>query len=80
EGIALYLAGEGKLLEPYAKGPALAPKDLERKLETARSAEEIKTVYASAYKLVRDLIRVEGENKLWKRVVQRSYDVSATAR
>ena len=80
EGIALYLAGEGKVLEPYAKGPALAPKDLERKLETAKSAEEIKMVYAAAYKVVRDLIRVEGENKLWKRVAQRSYDVSAAAR
>jgi len=53
ERLALYIAGEGKLLERYAKGPSLT---------------------------VRDLVRVEGENKLWQRVAQRSYDVSATAR
>jgi stage II sporulation protein D len=80
EGFALYIAGEGKLLERYAKGPTLSPNDLERKLVTAKSADEMKAAYAAAYKTVRDLIRVEGENKLWQRVAQRSYDVTATAR
>lgn len=80
EGLALYIAGEGKLLERYAKGPALSPNDLERKLAAVKSADEMKAAYAAAYKTVRDLIRVEGENKLWQRVAQRSYDVTATAR
>ena len=80
EGLALYIAGEGKLLERYAKGPALSPNDLERKLATVKTADEMKEAYAAAYKTVRDVIRVEGENKLWQRVAQRSYDVTATAR
>lgn len=80
EGLALYLAGEGKLLERYAKGPALPPNDLERKIASVKSADEMKAAYAAAYQTVRDLIRVEGENKLWQRVAQRSYDVTATVR
>ena len=80
EGLALYIAGEGKLLEPYAKGPAPSPNDLERKLSSAKSADEMKAAYAAAYKTVRGMVRVEGENKLWQRVARRSYDVSATAR
>lgn len=80
EGLALYIAGEGKLLERYAKGPAMSPNDLERKLATAKSADEMKLAYAAAYKTVRDLIRNEGEIKLWQRVAQRRYDISATAR
>lgn len=80
EGLALYVAGEGRLLERYAQGPTLSPKDLERKLASAKSGDEMKAAYAAAYIQVRDLIRVEGENKLWQRVARRSYDVTATAR
>jgi stage II sporulation protein D (peptidoglycan lytic transglycosylase) len=78
EGIALYVSGEGKQLERYAKGPLMSPSVLEQKLASARSAEEMKTAYAAAYKTVQDLVRVEGENKLWKRVAQRSYDVKVS--
>lgn len=80
EGLALYIAGEGKLLERYAKGPALSPADIERKLAAAKSGDEMKAAYAAAYRTVRDLVRVAGENKLWQRVAQRRYDVSATVR
>jgi stage II sporulation protein D len=80
EGIALHLAGEGKLLEQHGKGPAPAPKELEQKLSTAKTAAEMKDAYAAAYRSVRELIRMEGENKLWKRVAQRRYDVSASRR
>ena len=78
EGIALHLAGEGKLLEQQRKGSAVGPKEVEQKLATAKTAAEMKDAYAAAYRTVRELIRVEGENKLWKRVAQRSYDVSAS--
>jgi stage II sporulation protein D len=78
EGIALYVSGEGKQLERYAKGPSMSPSVLEQKLASARSAEEMKTVYAAAYKMVQELVRVEGEGKLWKRVAQRSYDVKVS--
>jgi stage II sporulation protein D len=80
EGLALYVAGEGRQLERYAKGPALSPQDLERKLANAKSADEMKAAYAAAYITVRDLIRLHGENNLWQRVARRSYDVTATAR
>ena len=80
EGIALYIAGEGKSLERYATDPATSPNEVERKLAVAKSSAELKSAYAAAYKTVRDLIRVEGENKLWQRVAQRSYDVTAPAR
>lgn len=46
----------------------------------AKTDAEMKEAYAAAYRTVRELIRVEGENKLWKRVAQRSYDVSASRR
>ncbi len=78
EGIALYVSGEGKQLERYVRGPLMSPPVLEQKLASAKSAEEMKTAYAAAYKTVRELVRVEGENKLWKRVAQRSYDVKVS--
>ena len=77
EGMAIYFSGEGKLLERYGRGPSLAVNELEQKLAAVHSAEEMKIAYANAYKLVRDLVRREGETKVWKRVAQHSYDVSA---
>jgi hypothetical protein len=61
EGIALYVAGEGKLIQQNAKGNAMSPYDLEQKLATAKSPAEMKSVYAAACLAVRGLIRVEGE-------------------
>jgi hypothetical protein len=78
EGMALHLAGEGKLLDQRGNVPVIAPKELEQKLANAKTAAEMKEAYAVAYRTVRELIRVEGENKLWQRVAQRSYDVSAS--
>ena len=74
EGIALYVAGEGKLIQQNAEGSVMSTSDIERKLATARTSAEMKSAYAAAYQTVRNLVRVEGENKLWKRVAQRSYD------
>jgi stage II sporulation protein D len=80
EGIALHVAGEGRLIEQQGKGPAMSPEQIERKLATAKTAAEMKEAYAAAYRTVRELVRTEGENKLWKRIAQRSYDVSASLR
>ncbi|HSD47447.1 MAG TPA: hypothetical protein VLB87_12545, partial [Pyrinomonadaceae bacterium] len=74
EGIALYVAGEGKLIQQTAKLNAMSPSDLEHKLAAAKTNADMKSAYAAVYQAVRDLVRVEGENKLWKRVAQRSYD------
>jgi hypothetical protein len=60
--------------------PALSAYPLEQKLAAAKSTDEMKAANAAAYRTVRNMVRVEGENKLWQRVAQRSYDVSAVAR
>lgn len=75
EGMALYVAGEGRLIEQHQKGDSISPETVEQQLVSARSASEMRTAYAAAYKLVRELIRVEGENKVWKRLADRSYSV-----
>lgn len=80
EGLALYVAGEGRLLERYAKGPTPPPNQLEQQLATAKTAEQMKAAYAAAYRTVQNLIRAEGENKLWQRLARRSYDVTANPR
>src|SRR5215211_784530 len=77
EGIALYVAREGKLIQENAKTSVMSPSDLERKLAAAKTPAEMKSAYAASYQAVRNLVRVEGENKLWQRVAQRSYDGSA---
>ena len=77
EGIALYVAGEGKLIQQNAKVAVMTPYELEHKLAAAKTPAEMKSAYAAAYETVRNMVRVEGENKLWKRVAQRSYDGSA---
>lgn len=77
EGIAIYVAGEGKLIQQNAEGSVMSPYDLEHKLAAAKTSAEMKSAYAAAYQAVRKLVRAEGENKLWKRVAQRSYDAPA---
>jgi stage II sporulation protein D (peptidoglycan lytic transglycosylase) len=71
EGMALHLAGEGKLIERYAPESQISAETIERMLATANSSTEMRTAYAAAYKSVRDLIRTEGESKIWKRISER---------
>lgn len=74
EGLALYVAGEGTMLP---RGPENeTPEALERKLASARTATDMQTAYAAAHNTVRQLVRVEGEQRVWKRVAQRNYAVS----
>jgi hypothetical protein len=70
EGLAAYLAGEGKLLERYASNTA----DTERLLTAPKSLAEMRTAYANAYVLVRELIRAHGEPDVWKRLAQRQFN------
>ena len=67
EGLAAYLAGEGKLLEPYRSEKPTAA-ETERLLAAPKSPAEMRTAYANAYFLVRELIRAHGESNLWKRL------------
>lgn len=73
EGMAVYFAGEGKLLERYHSRDAMPAEMVEKALTSAGSADEMRKAYAAAYNLVRELIRAEGEQKTWKRAVERRY-------
>lgn len=83
EGLALYVAGEGKMLRGVPNNRPL-PLDtletLQQKLASPATAAEMQNVYAAAYNLVRELVRAEGESKVWQRVAQRNYNVSSVLR
>lgn len=75
EGMALYLSGEGRLFKPTKPTSAI---NIEQALAAAKSAADMKTAYAAAYHLVQELIHREGEDKVWKRLADRSYSVNIT--
>ncbi|MDQ1637524.1 MAG: stage sporulation protein [Pyrinomonadaceae bacterium] len=70
EGLAIYLAGEGKFVERYAPRSPMKPEEIEQKLAGARSSQEMRVAYAAAYLEVKRLIESEGEAKIWRRVAQ----------
>jgi len=73
EGMAIYLAGEGRL---FKQTESTSVAHIEQSLAAAKSAAEMKTAYAAAYHLVQELIHREGENKIWKRLADRSYSIT----
>ena len=75
EGIAVYVAGEGRLIDNQPQINSLSPPTVEQALASAKSATDMRNAYAAAYNLVKQLIRTEGENKVWQRVADRSYSV-----
>jgi hypothetical protein len=74
EGMAIYLAGEGRRFRPTDSASAAK---VEQALASAKSADDMRAAYAAAYHLVQELIRREGENKVWKRLADRSYSVNS---
>jgi hypothetical protein len=84
EGLALYVAGEGKMLRRVPANSQAHLNDrrplslelLERKLASPETAAEMQSAYVAAYNLVRQLVGAEGESNVWKRVAQRNYYVS----
>jgi hypothetical protein len=46
---------------------------VEQALTAPKSAGEMKSAYAAAYNLVKELIRTEGEKKVWKRIIDQRY-------
>lgn len=75
EGLALNLAGEGTMLQQAPASKPLSLEMIEQRLASAATAAEMQAAYAAAFKVVAELIRVEGENKVWKRVTERNYSV-----
>ncbi len=80
EGLALYVAGEGPMLSRAPESKPLPVETIEQKLASATTAAEMQAAYAAALKLVSDIIRVEGETKVWKRVAERNYSISSVLR
>ena len=73
EGLALYLAGEGRLVARYQPRQRLTTDEIERLLSesnTARSANEMRAAYAAAYSEVKRLVDSEGEANVWRRVAR----------
>lgn len=68
EGFALYLAGEGATISRYATKAKLTTDQLEKKLERPSSQQEMRALYAEAYRTVVDLIRTDGEAGVWKKL------------
>jgi stage II sporulation protein D len=68
EGLAIYFAGEGPMVSPHAPRSAMTTEQIEQKLSGASSAAEMKVAYAAAYRAVRQLINVEGESNVWRRL------------
>jgi SpoIID/LytB domain protein len=70
EGFAIYLAGEGSMFSNQIKRGAMAPEDLERRLEHPRTQQEMRGLYAQAYLQVAQLVRYEGEASVWKKLTE----------
>jgi stage II sporulation protein D len=73
EGLALYLADEGRLVARYQPRQRLSTDEIEKVLSdsnTARSANEMRSAYAAAYSEVKRLIDSEGETNVWRRVAR----------
>lgn len=71
EGLAAHIAGEGAMLTTGDQTQVkLSIDEIERKLQQPASAEEMRELYAAAYREVSNLIRTEGEAEVWRRLAQ----------
>jgi stage II sporulation protein D len=70
EGLALHYADEGQLIARYEPRKRMTLEQMETQIVGARSADEMKTAYASAYREVKRLISSEGETNIWRRVAR----------
>ncbi|MEP6569355.1 MAG: SpoIID/LytB domain-containing protein [Acidobacteriota bacterium] len=73
EGLAINLAGEGRLVARYEPRKKMTTDEIDKQLGHSTwtmSANDMRAVYAAAYSEVRRLIRSEGETKVWQRVAK----------
>jgi stage II sporulation protein D len=70
EGLALHLAGEGRMVARYATARHIATEDIDKQLSNATSANDMRVAYAAAYGEVKRLINKEGEANVWRRVAR----------
>jgi stage II sporulation protein D len=69
EGLALHLAGEGRMVARYAPARQITTEDIDEQLISATSANNMRVAYAAAYSEVKRLIDKEGEANIWRRVM-----------
>jgi stage II sporulation protein D len=73
EGLALHLAGEGRLIMRYQPRQHLSTAQIEEQLGNGQATlteNEMRAAYAAAYGEVKRLIVNEGEAKVWRRVAK----------
>jgi hypothetical protein len=70
EGMALYFAGEGRMLLKYAAKSKISVDEIEASLVRNSTADEMKKAYAAAYQEVSKLISANGESSVWQRVAR----------
>jgi hypothetical protein len=68
EGTALYYSGEGAGLLKTVKKIKISTDELEKKLDASPSSDEMRGLYAAAFREVSAIINKEGEAGLWKRI------------
>lgn len=70
EGLAAYTAGEGALLTKAQPPQNISIAQLEQKLAQPGNAQELRALYAAAYRAVSALVQQEGEARVWQRVAR----------
>lgn len=68
EGFALYLAGEGPTISRYQRRGTLTTEELEKRLDRPGSQQDMRALYAEAYRAVFELIKTNGEASIWKKL------------
>ena len=71
EGLAAHVAGEGAQLALSTPKAAMSLEELEGKLTRPASAQEMRALYAVAYREVGVLVREGGEASVWQRIARR---------
>jgi hypothetical protein len=70
EGMAVYVAGEGRTIDNQPRINTMSLPTIEQTLASAKSSTDMRNAYAAAYNLVKQMIRSEGETKVWQRVAE----------
>lgn len=70
EGLAVHVAGEGRLVVGNAPRRKLTVEEIERGLERPGSQREQRELYAAAYAEVLAIVRREGESAVWRRLAR----------
>lgn len=68
EGLAIHVAGEGPILARVRVAKRLSTDEIDQRLSQRLSAEEMRIVYAEAYRHVLSFLKSLGEAGLWRRL------------